>query len=260
LSNFGLLFLCNKATALVFSDKKVWYNELSAEIATKNHPPQAASAAVLKDLIMKSWEKNLRAAMNSDLAVAAAAKQNAMWQEFGKHAALYKVGEVLDTFVVEMQTHKCAMSGAKMTKVAATQVVMTRQHRQARNRYSEVLNNLEVTHEIVLTNKQRKVLEPILTADDITWQVWWCYRLRNTGATAVVLRNGNDWMTLYEDGTTSGNRWEAERIQGHTVKLKTIEPSFHGSWFFNKNIKRTYKPTQVVTVVKQDASGAIRIR
>ena len=146
--------MCNKATALVFSDKKVWYNELTAESAIQNHPPQAASAAVLKDLIMKSWEKNLRAAMNSDLAVAAAAKQNAMWQEFGKHAALYKVGEVLDTFVVEMQTHKCAMSGAKMTKVAATQVVMTRQHRQARNRYSEVLNNLEVTHEIVLTNKQ----------------------------------------------------------------------------------------------------------
>lgn len=209
---------------------------------------------------MKTWEKELRAAMASDAARDSAAKQNAMWQEFGRHAALIKVGEVLNTFVVEMQTHKCAMSGASMTKVAATQVVMTRQHRQLRNRYSDVLNNLEVTNEIVLTNKQRKVLEPILTASDITWQVWWCYRLRNTGATAVVLRNGNDWMTLYEDGTTSGNRWEAERIQGHTVKLKTIEPSFHGSWFFNKSIKRTYKPTNVVPVVKQDATGAIRIR
>jgi (2Fe-2S) ferredoxin len=49
LSNFGLLFLCNKATALVFSDKKVWYNELTAESASQNHPPHAASAAVLKD-------------------------------------------------------------------------------------------------------------------------------------------------------------------------------------------------------------------
>ena len=265
----------NTSTTLVFSDKKVWYNELTAEIASQNHPPQAASAAVLKDLIMKSWEKTLHLVQTFDEAHAAADEWNKTWRTWGVKAADARMTKSVTTNTTHYELHTfkeaVVLPGRKQDKIDAggnviqiqtwieakrlvnrVHVPVTRKRVEKLergvtgmlNKYRKILPKLEATTEITLTNKQRKYIETVLLANGGWGTVRHGLRRTDTGATAIYIREGNVHIMLFEDGSTT----------------KTYDvPEFgRGSWFFNTKIKRTTPPVVIAApAFKQEANGAV---
>lgn len=210
---------------------------------------------------IKSWEKALRASLKLEVAELAISKQARDWVDFGRQGAVALVNELMSFEHTEWRYTTCAMSGtSKHVAVAATQVTVTDDHIKAANRYNQILGNLEVTSDLVLTDAQRRVLEPMMTTKDVVWQVWWCYRLKHTGATAVCLRNGTDWMTVFEDGTFSKNQFRTEFYSGAKSVIDTKNPNLYGSWHFNKKTKREYLPPVLKDFGFNLKTGQIQIR
>jgi hypothetical protein len=198
--------------------------------------------------------------MASDVAASSAQQQNEAWRLFGREVALAKNGVVLEARRIEYVRHTCMVTKSAMIVPVASAVTAERKHLADVNVYRSVLHAIEFTNEVVVTAKQRKALEQLFAGQDVTYQLWWSVRRRDTGATALVLRNGNDWMTLYEDGTHSGNLWIRDiRIQQYAAKVKTSCPDFNGSWFYDKRATHTWKP-EPTALKANKATGQICIR
>lgn len=210
---------------------------------------------------MAAWEINLRDSLKLEVAQLAIDKENAHWQAFGAQSASAAIDGWLSFEHTDYEYMTSAVAGeSKMVAVAATRVNVTKNHALELNRFKQVLGNMEITSDLVLTMAQRKVLEPMMTANDVHWQVWWSYRLKHTGATAVCLRNGTDWMTLFEDGTSSGNYVLGEYYSGVKTRTKGIRPSLYGTWFFNPKAKRSYTPPKLKNFSVNLKTGQINIR
>lgn len=268
------MFLCNTGTALVFSDKKVWYNDLTAKSARQNHPPHAASAAVLKDLTMKTWEKTLHTVQQMPEAIAEADKWNREWKEWGRNSAEARMTKSVTTHKphYELRTRKesVVVPGRKEFKVDAggnvisiqnwldAKKLVAREHvviNRARtedlgrsttsilNRYKLALTKLEATNEITLTNAQRAYIETMLLGNG--WgKIRHGLRRTDTGATAIYIREGDVHVMLFEDGSTT--------------KSYNVPEFGRGSWFFNTKIKRAVKaPVAAAPAFKKTASGGL---
>lgn len=208
---------------------------------------------------IKQWEISLRASRKLTEATLAIAKQHAQWKAFSAQGAAALAENVISFKHIEWQYMTCAMSGvSKHVPIAATAVEVTEEHLEALNRYKLILSKMEVTADLVLTDAQRRVLEPLIMPQDGTWQVWWSYRLSDTGATAICLKNGVNWMTLYEDGSITKNLWIREAV-GSNKAFDSKHPDLGGSWYFNKKIKRDYTPpAPSYTIDKKAAKFEVR--
>lgn len=199
--------------------------------------------------------------MNLEVAIFSAAKQNAMWKVCGRdaHGMLLKPGMVLDQVSTTFEREVCQITGTSAMVQVASTVKVERKTFSTMNDYKNLLPHLEFTHELILTSAQRKTLE---RGDASTFELWWSVRRTDTGATALVLRNGGDWMILYEDGTHTGNLWTRDiRIQNYAARIKTTNPSFNGSWYLDKRVKQKRYIKQVVSsTVVDKKSGRISIR
>jgi hypothetical protein len=259
---------------MFFSDRKVWYNELTAESASQNHPPHAASAAVLKDLIMKTWEKTLHVVQQLPEAIAEANKWNQEWKEWGRNTAEARMTRSVTTHKPHYELHtrkeSVVVPGRKEFKTDAggnviaiqtwleAKKLVAREHvviNRARtedlgrsttsilNRYKLALTKLEATNEITLTNAQRAYIETMLLGNG--WgKIRHGLRRTDTGATAIYIREGDIHIMLFEDGSTT--------------KSYNVPEFGKGSWFFNTKIKRNTKPVEIAApAFKKTANGAL---
>lgn len=223
---------------------------------------------------MKAWEKTLHLVQTFDEARAEADKWNREWKEWGVNVAAARMTKSVTAKALHYEMHTFKESvivpGRKESKVDAggnvikiqnwleAKKLVKREHvpvtrvrtekldrstKSEINRYKLALTKLEATSEITLTNKQRKYIEYMLLG-----QQWGTIRhgLRrtDTGATAIYIRQDNIHIVLFEDGTTTKSYDKPEFAKG--------------SWFFNKQIKRTTAPVVIAApAFKQEANGAV---
>jgi len=216
---------------------------------------------------MKTWETILRAVQQLPEAKAAAAKEKADWCGWGQRAAQARMEKGYKTHTEQLETHavretsvtveasvvgpvkvvkrtaKYDASGDRVVKhVSVNKERLVPYGRSAvmqMNQYCRVLSSLDFTHEIVLTNAQRAYIEDVLLTEVKKYgKILMSVRRKDTGATALYIREGNKHIVLFEDGTTTK--------QEHW-------PRFDGSWFFNKKIKRTFSAEKPAGVMNADA-------
>lgn len=218
---------------------------------------------------MKSWEKTLRAVQQLPEAIAEATKWNAEWQDFGQRVALARMEKSYFTNTRHFEVHTHATkkvfteaSSVNPVKFTARVAVydengdrvnkgqfVTKQRKvefgrgavMQINQYCRVLNKLEFTNEVVLTNAQRAYIEDVMLNPNKQYgQLRMAVRRKDTGATALYIREGNKHIVLFEDGSFT----KANHV-----------PEFDGSWFFNKKVKRGFKPVAEKTAGKFNASA-----
>lgn len=210
---------------------------------------------------MKHWEKILHQVQQLPQALAVASKWNEDFPGFGRrlleakaqrgyttYESKLEIRNVLQTRIAVIHTDegpvKVLMKSATYETNFSEGRVMQRSFvTKARdekfgrsammqlNRYSKLLAQLEFTHEVLLTNAQRKYIEDVMLTDCKSYgHIEMAVRRKDTGATAIYIREGTKHIILFEDGTTT----KREHI-----------PEFGGSWFFNKKVKRSFIPAQV---------------
>lgn len=223
---------------------------------------------------MKSWEKTLHLVQTFDEARAEADEWNKIWRTWGITAAEARMTKSVTTNVMhyEMHTFKesVVLPGRKQDKIDAggnviqiqnwieakrlvnrVHVPVTRKRVEKLergvtgmlNKYRQILPKLEATTEITLTDKQRKYIETVLLSNGGWGTIRHGLRRTDTGATAIYIREGNIHIMLFEDGTTT--------------KTYNVPEFGRGSWFFNKKIKRTFKPAAPTPGFKKTANGAL---
>lgn len=203
---------------------------------------------------MKTWEQTFRAVQQTATAIEVAAKWDAEWSGFGQRAAMARMEKSYTTKVPHFEIHSFGKTRTvatpsevgpvkTVTRVAdyteqgdrvlkgqfvtkARKVEFGRSAVMHINQYCRILGKLEFTHEVVLTNAQRDYIETVLLENNYGY-VMMSVRRKDTGATALYIREGNKHIVLFEDGTFT--------------KANNV-PEFDGTWFFNKKIKRTFKP------------------
>lgn len=218
---------------------------------------------------MKPWEKTLRAVQQLPEAIAEAAKWNAEWQGLGQRAAIARMEKsyFTNTRHFEVHTHATKKVVAEASSVGPVKVTTrvavydekddrvnkgqfvtkTRKVEFGRgavmqiNQYCRVLSKLEFTHEVVLTKAQRAYIEDVMLNPNKQYgQLRMSVRRKDTGATALYIREGNKHIVLFEDGSFT--------------KTNHV-PEFDGSWFFNKKVKREFKPVAEKAAGKFNASA-----
>lgn len=226
---------------------------------------------------MKTWEKNLRAAQATEQAAAYAADQEKQWGEYGRAVAEARMTKTITTtkahWEIQTMTQMVTLPGKKVTRHTAggdeitireyndvkcvkgrRAVEMTRTRVEHFKRigipnmakYKLALTKVEFTHEIVLTNAQRAVIESLVLGQD--WGKIMCgLRRVDTGATALYIRHENQHMVLFEDGSA---------IKSYNVSEFGANPD----WFFNTKVKRTTATKIETTVKATKVDGGVRIR
>lgn len=90
------------------------------------------------------------------------------------------------------------------------------------SKYKLALSKIEWTTDVVVTAIQLQVIDNFGAGN---WGKILCgLRRTDTGATALLIREDNAYVVLFEDG---------EYVKSYNV------PEFNGSWFFDKKVKRT---------------------
>lgn len=165
---------------------------------------------------MKQWESELREQLNERTLAKRIRAHDRAWRDFAVSLAYEKS--------VRSAGHHAAVHD----------------HIRMEERYA-VARALKFTHKIVVTPQQRAALGPLWALE--TWTAQWCMIRRDTGATAIVLKSGGTWMTVYEDGSTTGNARHSDLRMGGTNHYTTgLDPDVWGSWHYNTRVKRDYIP------------------
>lgn len=202
----------------------------------------------------KRFERELRASMATDSAARFVDKNNAEWGDFGRNVATARMQGFISTNRPQYECWTPRRNEVRLDDEDTNTVMpwfvarvrandntapnwrcVTRERHLEFGRitgmtqYKLALTKLEFTTDVVLTKAQIETL-----ANMNGWGKIYCsLRRRDTGATALYIRQDNVHMVLFEDGSFT---------KSYNV------PEFVGSWAFNKRVRRDFRPAVTNTV------------
>lgn len=201
---------------------------------------------------MASWIKTLKAAQQTEAAIAFAKREDAAWTVFAQNVVAARMGRALTTRAPHFELHVRTETVARtdkhqnitkvrlLTERTYVNVTKTRIEKLGRtalselNKYKRMLAGLRHTNELVVTKAQREYIEEQLrlVANGKDWKILCGLYREDTGATAIRIKEGDRHIVLFEDGSLTSSR---------------VAPEFGGSWYLCKRTKRNNVPAPTKT-------------